>query len=249
MIGRVTQFCLPSMPENRNAPHYAVPLRAFEPPRHTGHEHLSLTNRESPDSYRGGANPQTTWTVPIRQRDRLGLALFAIVRTPAEDRLGRPSSAVRSQSTARFEIRIRPPHGQLASLELFGSGSASACRTVASAAVVNFGSLQTRSSARLYLGSGTFATSCRRRSDAFLPPIPPILGVAIFSYILAALFAEHRLAEENQKILTNELQHRTNNLLTVVKITVNHSTQAMIRKRKKRCSTREYGRWLGPISS
>jgi len=43
-----------------------------------------------------------------------------------------------------------------------------------------------------------------------------VVGVAIFSYILAALFAERRLAEERQKTLTRELQHRTNNLLAVV---------------------------------
>jgi two-component sensor histidine kinase len=50
-----------------------------------------------------------------------------------------------------------------------------------------------------------------------------VLGVAIFSYVLAALFAERRLTEENQKTLTNELQHRTNNLLTVVQTIANRT--------------------------
>jgi two-component sensor histidine kinase len=50
-----------------------------------------------------------------------------------------------------------------------------------------------------------------------------VLGVAIFSYILAALFAERRLAEEHQKTLTRELQHRTNNLLAVVQTIANRT--------------------------
>lgn len=50
-----------------------------------------------------------------------------------------------------------------------------------------------------------------------------VLGVAIFSYVLAALFAERRLAEEHQKTLTRELQHRTNNLLTVVQTIANRT--------------------------
>ena len=50
-----------------------------------------------------------------------------------------------------------------------------------------------------------------------------VLSVAIFSYILAALFAERRVAEEHQKTLTRELQHRTNNLLTVVQTIANRT--------------------------
>jgi two-component sensor histidine kinase len=49
------------------------------------------------------------------------------------------------------------------------------------------------------------------------------LGVAIFAYILAALFAEQREHEERQKTLISELQHRTNNLLTVVQIIANRT--------------------------
>jgi two-component sensor histidine kinase len=47
--------------------------------------------------------------------------------------------------------------------------------------------------------------------------------VAIFAYILAALFAEQREHEERQKTLISELQHRTNNLLTVVQIIANRT--------------------------
>lgn len=50
-----------------------------------------------------------------------------------------------------------------------------------------------------------------------------VLGVAIFSYVLAALFAEQRQAERNQKTLTSELQHRTNNLLTLVQTIANRT--------------------------
>jgi two-component sensor histidine kinase len=48
-----------------------------------------------------------------------------------------------------------------------------------------------------------------------------VLGVAIFAFILAAHFAERREQEERQKTLMNELQHRTNNLLTVVQTIAN----------------------------
>lgn len=50
-----------------------------------------------------------------------------------------------------------------------------------------------------------------------------VLGAAIFSYVFAALFAERRQGEETQKTLTSELQHRTNNLMTVVQILVNRT--------------------------
>jgi two-component sensor histidine kinase len=50
-----------------------------------------------------------------------------------------------------------------------------------------------------------------------------VLGVAIFAYVLAALFAERREHEERQKTLMSELQHRTNNLLAVVQTIANRT--------------------------
>jgi two-component sensor histidine kinase len=50
-----------------------------------------------------------------------------------------------------------------------------------------------------------------------------ILVVAFGTAVLAALFTERKLAEENQKTLTSELQHRTNNLLAVVQVIANHT--------------------------
>jgi hypothetical protein len=79
-----------------------------------------------------------------------------------------------------------------------------------------------------------------------------ILGVAIFSYILAALFAEQRLAEENQKTLTNELQHRTNNLMTVFQIIENRTLAGNDPQKEKEmleARSRALARGLGPISS
>ena len=82
-------------------------------------------------------------------------------------------------------------------------------------------------------GLGYFGDVAPGREQRAIATDTAILGVAVFSYVLAALFAEQRRAEENQKTLTNELQHRTNNLLTVVQMIVNRTLAGNDPRREK----------------
>jgi two-component sensor histidine kinase/integral membrane sensor domain MASE1 len=74
-------------------------------------------------------------------------------------------------------------------------------------------------------GIGHFGDPALPIADRILGTQATILGIALCAYVLAALFAERRQAEEHQALLIAELDHRVKNVLARVGAVVQHTRQ------------------------
>ncbi len=75
-------------------------------------------------------------------------------------------------------------------------------------------------------GIGHFGDSALPIGDRIMGAQAAILGVALCTYVLAALFAERRRAEARQDLLIAELDHRVKNVLARVAVVTMHTRQA-----------------------
>src|SRR6266446_3965588 len=75
-------------------------------------------------------------------------------------------------------------------------------------------------------GIGHFGDSALPIGDRIMGAQAAILGVALCTYVLAALFAERRRAEARQDLLIAELDHRVKNVLARVAVIAMHTRQS-----------------------